>query len=106
MSDYSEMPDVIPQPKETAIKSEQTLPQISENDTFNTPSTSEVREIPSGRKTTAYRATEELREKPTSPCCMLEKLEKAAPYNIFFNTIIKAPETLTQPNAITFTGKQ
>lgn len=34
---------------------------------------------------------------------MLEKLERAAPYNLFFTTINKAPETLRQPNAITFT---
>lgn len=39
------------------------------------------------------------------PGTMLEKLEKAAPYNLFFTTINKAPETLNQPNAITFTGK-
>ncbi|KAG5897164.1 hypothetical protein JTB14_020893 [Gonioctena quinquepunctata] len=34
---------------------------------------------------------------------MMEKLQRAAPYNLFFTTIIKAPETLKQPNAITFT---
>lgn len=35
---------------------------------------------------------------------MMEKLEKAAPYNIFFTTIIKAPQTCEQPNAVTFPG--
>ncbi|CAG9820172.1 unnamed protein product [Phaedon cochleariae] len=36
-------------------------------------------------------------------CTMLEKLEKAAPYNIFINTIPANPETFKQPNAISFT---
>ncbi|XP_057651302.1 probable tyrosyl-DNA phosphodiesterase [Diorhabda carinulata] len=37
------------------------------------------------------------------PGTMLEKLERNAPYNIFFTTIIKAPQTKDQPNSITFT---
>ncbi|XP_050498259.1 probable tyrosyl-DNA phosphodiesterase [Diabrotica virgifera virgifera] len=34
---------------------------------------------------------------------MMEKIERMAPYSVFFTTIIKAPETKRQENAITFT---
>lgn len=57
-------------------------------------------------KTTVYRADQESQAKAAPPGSMLEKLAKAAPYNIFFTTICKAPETLTQPNAVKFTGKR
>lgn len=36
---------------------------------------------------------------------MLEKLQIAAPYNIFFTRIPESPETIKQPNSIEFTGK-
>lgn len=35
---------------------------------------------------------------------MLEKLDIAAPYNIFFTRIPESPETIKQPNSIAFTG--
>lgn len=35
---------------------------------------------------------------------MLEKLERTAPYNLFFTTISKSPDTLNQFNSATFTG--
>lgn len=36
---------------------------------------------------------------------MAERLEKTAPYNIFFNCLEELPETYEQPNAIHFHGK-
>ncbi|KAJ8922814.1 hypothetical protein NQ315_007849 [Exocentrus adspersus] len=47
--------------------------------------------------------TEEIFKSRSKPGTMLENLERAAPYNFFFSTVNKAPETQTQPNAITFT---
>lgn len=35
---------------------------------------------------------------------MLEKLVRTAPYNLFFTTISKSPETSKQNNSATFTG--
>ncbi|CAH1159517.1 unnamed protein product [Phaedon cochleariae] len=52
--------------------------------------------IPSTSTTTTYASD-------SAHGTMMEKLERAAPYNIFFTTIIKAPLTTKQPNAITFT---
>lgn len=36
---------------------------------------------------------------------MAERLEHAAPYNIFYNCLYEAPETYKQPNSIQFIGK-
>lgn len=38
-----------------------------------------------------------------NPKTMVEKLQNAAPYNLFFTTIPKSPETLKHLNSITFT---
>lgn len=35
---------------------------------------------------------------------MAERLDKAAPYNIFFNCLIEVPETYDQTNSIMFSG--
>lgn len=37
---------------------------------------------------------------------MQEKLENAAPYNLFFSSIPELPQTVSQENSITFTGKK
>lgn len=39
----------------------------------------------------------------SSGATMLEKLERAAPYNLFFTKIPKSEETLKNPDTITFT---
>jgi hypothetical protein len=36
------------------------------------------------------------------PLTMLEKLERAAPYNVFFNTIPDLPDTLGHPDNVNF----
>jgi tyrosyl-DNA phosphodiesterase-1 len=36
------------------------------------------------------------------PLTMLEKLERAAPYNVFFNTIPDLPDTLGDPDNVNF----
>lgn len=38
------------------------------------------------------------------PGTMLDKLEKNSPYNLFFTSIPKSPETSKEINSITFTG--
>lgn len=41
---------------------------------------------------------------PAKPGSMLEKLQKNSPYNLFFTSIPKSPETAKEINSITFTG--
>lgn len=66
-------------------------------------STSQGKRVSAKGKTTCGSTNDEM--VIAQPGTMLEKLQKAAPYNLFFTTIIKAPQTQQQPNAITFTGK-
>lgn len=75
-------------------------------DLTQSPSSSNVKRVSNKGKTTLYNSVSELSDPtPAKPGTMLEKLKKAAPYNIFFTTVIKAPETTKQPNGITFTGE-
>nr|CAH7733886.1 unnamed protein product [Callosobruchus chinensis] len=89
--------------------SNNTLKQKAQKSPSSTGSSSEVAGSSKGRvsnrgKTTSYQSTgDTIDYKKAPPGSMLEKLERVAPYNLFFTTISKAPETLTQPNAITFT---
>lgn len=48
---------------------------------------------------------ESMTDKIAKPDTMLYKLQKNAPYNLFFTTVIKSPESGKQPNAITFSGR-
>lgn len=74
-------------------------------DLTQSPSCSNVKRISNKGKTTSYNSETDVNNKvKVKAGSMLEKMEKAAPYNIFFTTIIKAPQTTQQPNAITFTG--
>lgn len=62
-------------------------------------------------KTTKFNSKTE--EKPMTseadvkcnPGTMLDKMQKNSPYNLFFTTIPKSPETYKETNSITFTGK-
>ncbi|CAH1958746.1 unnamed protein product [Acanthoscelides obtectus] len=89
-------------------------PTKDRNSTQKTPSASkpgnskEVAGSSKGRissmgKTTSFQSSIDTGDEKAPPGSMLEKLETVAPYNLFFTTINKAPATLTQPNAITFT---
>lgn len=74
-------------------------------DLTQSPSSSNVKRISGKGKTTTYNSGNAMaNQTKAKPGTMMDKLEKAAPYNIFYTTVIKAPETMKQPNALTFTG--
>lgn len=122
MGDSLVLSDDLPQPKNVYLEQIEVLKPIIAN---SVPKDSNKQKSmpdlsgdagPSGKivsnkgKTTIYNAKLDSAAVSSSkekckPGTMLEKLEKAAPYNLFFTTINKAPETLNQPNAITFTGE-
>lgn len=131
MGDSLKIPDDLPQPKnvymeqieilkpllksesksesKAEVKTKKTSPRATKMDISDQPSTSsasQITRVSSKGKITTYTADQECQIQSAPPGSTLAKLEKAAPYNIFFTTIIKASETLTQPNAITFTGKE
>lgn len=84
-------------------KSSQQLVSID----LTSPSGSGIKRVSNKGKMTLYSLKTELNNQNiiAKTGTMLEKLEKAHPYNIFFTTVIKAPETTKQPNGITLTGK-
>lgn len=43
-------------------------------------------------------------DNPAKPGTMQDKLEKNSPYNLFFTSIPKSPETSKEINSVTFTG--
>lgn len=93
--------------RESSSNSKKTYQESKSIDLTHSPSSSSEKRISNKGKTTKYNSrTETDNHTRAKPGTMLEKLEKAAPYNIFFTTVIKAPETAKQPNGITFTGKQ
>lgn len=93
--------------KQLSSNSKNNLDEMSSIDLTHSPSSSSDKRISNKGKTTKYNSRTETNNPPKAkPGTMLEKLEKAAPYNIFFTTIIKSPETAKQPNAVTFTGEK
>lgn len=119
MGDSLAIPDNLPQPKNVYLEQIEILKPIiaktsipkdsnkqkSMPDLSGGAGPSSGKKVSNKGKTTIYNG--ELNSgivQLPKPGTMLDKLEKAAPYNLFFTTVNKAPETLKQPNAITFTG--
>lgn len=82
------------------------LKDLNVIDLTQSPISSKGKRLSNKGKTTSYNSRIDINnQNKLEPGTMLEKLSKAAPYNIFFTTICKSPETNKQPNAVTFTGE-
>ncbi|XP_018573355.1 probable tyrosyl-DNA phosphodiesterase isoform X2 [Anoplophora glabripennis] len=117
MGDSLVIPDNSPQPKNVYLEqieilkpiiakknvSKDSSKQKSMPDLSGDAGPSSSKKVSNKGKTTIYNGELNTGVQLAKPGTMLEKLEKAAPYNLFFTTVNKAPETLKQPNAITFT---
>jgi tyrosyl-DNA phosphodiesterase-1 len=89
--DKNQIPDNLPQNKSVYLEQLEVLGPL-----LNVKP--EIKASSSSSSTMSDSSSEEAK-----PGTMLEKLKNAAPYNFFFTTIPKSPDTLKQSNAITFT---
>ncbi|KAJ3650648.1 hypothetical protein Zmor_016734 [Zophobas morio] len=80
------IPDNYPQDKSVYLEQLEVLGPLVKDKPLAKPSTSQATQSECAR-----------------PGTMLEKLQKAAPYNLFFTTIPKSPDTSKQANSVTFT---
>ena len=79
------IPDNYPQDKTVYLEQLEVLGPLVKDKPLAKPSTSQATQSECAR-----------------PGTMLEKLQKAAPYNLFFTTIPKSPDTSKQANSVTF----
>lgn len=98
LNDQIEIPSSFPQDKSVYLEQIQILRSFVQKkmEIQSQPSTSKM-------AVTIEPAQETSSQNFPSSTTMLEKLERAAPYNLFFTKIIESVETVNNPDTITFT---
>lgn len=107
------LPDGFPQEKEVVMEQLEVLKSLKKGGSLKLADINSVEVQASSSKTQRYREKttsfvpnvqrNEIRNKSGS-LTMQEKLQIAAPYNLFFTRIPESPETIKQPNSVTITG--
>lgn len=111
MGDLVTIPENLPQSKENYLEQLEILRPILETRKSSETTGTKAPVSAQSKSHAAASCSGKIGEKTTAEnteCTagsMLEKLQKNAPYNLFFTTIPKSQHTLRAPNSVTFTGR-